>query len=302
MRRSCVLAAAALATALALGAAAPGQAPEVRIGVIQSLFRDIPDPLAQALLQPFRALLKIQTGMTSKISRAADAETLGKQLNDGKVDFAVFHGFELAWARQKFPDLRPLMIAVNKHRHLYAHLIVRTDNKAKSLADLRDTTFGLPFRTKEHCRLFLDRLCEKQDATAATFFAKVVHPITVEDALDDVIRGKLDATLVDGVAWEAYAALKPGCCNRLKCITLSAAFPASVLAYKRNGNVSSSVLKQFSEGLIAANRNARGRELLNLWKLTAFEPIPTNYQQSLDHILSVYPQQSEPAAADDNER
>ena len=47
-----------------------------------------------------------------------------------------------------------------------------------------------------------------------------------------------------------------------------------MLAYKQGGGVSPSVLKQFNDGMLAANRTARGRELLNLWKLTAFEPIP----------------------------
>jgi ABC-type phosphate/phosphonate transport system substrate-binding protein len=302
MTRRSWLVAVAATLAASLGAAAAGQPPaqEVRIGVIQSLFRDIPDPLAQALLLPFRSLLKNQTGMTGKITRAADAETLGKQLDDGTVDFAVFHGFELAWAQQKFPNLRPLMIAINKHRHLRAHLVVRNDSKAKALDDLRGSEFGLPVRSKEHCRLFIDRLCEKQDATTATFFAKVIHPATVEDALDDVVRGKLAVTVVDGNAWEAYRALKPGCCVRLKCIALSEPFPASVLAYKGNGTVSPSVLKHFSEGLIAANRNVRGRELLNLWKLTAFEAVPPTYQQSLEHILSAYPpQQPAPVATVD---
>ncbi len=294
-----VTAALVLAAALALAPASPGQTPasEVRIGVCQTLFRDIPEPLAQALLQPFRVLLKSQTGLTGKISRAADAETLGKQLNDGKVDFAVFHGFELAWAQQKFPGIRPLMIAINKHRLLRAHLIVRGDSKAKDLQDLRGTTFGLPKLTKEHCRLFVDRQCEKQDATMATFFGKVVRSFTVEDALDDVIRGKLTATVVDGVAWEAYLALKPGCGQRLKCLALSDVFPASVLAYKHNGPVNAATLRQFNDGMLAANRNTRGRELLNLWKLTAFEPVPANYQQTLDHIAAVYPQQVEAAAA-----
>jgi ABC-type phosphate/phosphonate transport system substrate-binding protein len=288
----------ALAAGLALGPAAPGQSPatEIRIGVVQTLFRDIPEPLAQALLQPFRVLLKSQTGMTGKISRAADAETLGKQLYDGKVDFAVFHGFELAWAQQKFPGLRPLMIAINKHRLQRAHLIVRSDSKAKHFEELRGTTFGLPIRTQEHCRLYVDRLCEKNEATTATFFDKVVRPLTVEDGLDDVVRGKLAATVVDGVAWEAYVALKPGCGNRLKCLALSDVFPASVLAYKHNGPVSAATLRQFSDGMLAANRNVRGRELLNLWKLTAFEPVPANYQQTLDHILSVYPPQVETPA------
>jgi ABC-type phosphate/phosphonate transport system substrate-binding protein len=294
MRRTWLFAAsAALATALALGATAPARTPttQIRIGVIQSLFRDIPDPLAQVLMHPFRVLLKSQTGMTCKITRAADPEALGKQLNDGRIDFAVCHGFELAWAQQKYPNLRPLLIAVNKHRQLYARLIVRTDSTAKSLDDLHGTKFGLPIGSKEHCRLFLDRQCEKQDTTAETFFDQVVRPPNMEDALDDVIRGKIAATVVDGVAWDAYAALKPGCCNRLKCIAVSEAFPASVLAYKQHG-VDPGVLKQFQDGMLAANRNVRGRELLNLWKLTAFEPVPANYQQSLDHILSVYPPQA----------
>jgi ABC-type phosphate/phosphonate transport system substrate-binding protein len=297
-RRVWLVAVAALAAALAPGAV-PAQtpAPEVRIGVIQSLFRDIPEPLAEVLLQPFRVLLKNQTGLTSRISRAADADTLGKQLHDGKVDFAVFHGFELAWAQQKFPDLRPLMIAVNKHRELRAHLIVRNDSTAKVPADLRGAVVGVPVRNKEHCRIFLDGLCEKQSASIETFFEKVVRPASPEDALDDVIRGKLAAAVVDGVAWEAYAAIKPGCCNRLKCLTLSEAFPASVLAYSRKGGVSAALLKQFSDGMLAANRNARGKELLHLWKLTAFEPVPANYQQSLEHILSIYPPQQPAAAA-----
>jgi ABC-type phosphate/phosphonate transport system substrate-binding protein len=300
MKRACVgtIVAALICGGMLGSAAAQTQAPEIRIGVIQSLFRDIPEPMVPLLLTPFKVLLKNQTGMTGVISRVSDAENLGKQLNEGKVDFAVFHGFELAWAQQKYPNLKPLMIAVNKHRLLYAHLIVRNDSTAAALTDLRGTTFGVPFQSKEHCRLFLERQCEKLETTPDTFFDKVVRSPNIVDALDDVLRGKLAGTVVDGTAWEAYGSLKPGCWNRLKCIHLSDAFPAPVVAYKQNG-IDPSILKRFNDGMLAANNNIRGRELLNLWRLSAFEPIPPDYQQTLDHILGVYPPPETPTAVHD---
>ena len=51
----------------------------------------------------------------------------------------------------------------------------------------------LPYRSREHCYLVLDRHCEKIGCTPGKFFAKVVKHGNVEDALDDVVRGEVDA-------------------------------------------------------------------------------------------------------------
>src|SRR6202035_1873398 len=85
---------------------------QLHIGLINTLFRDVPKPLACALMQPFRSLVETQTGLDGRLTTAEDALSLGRQLAEDKVQLGVFQGIEFAWARQKYPDLRPLMIVV----------------------------------------------------------------------------------------------------------------------------------------------------------------------------------------------
>ena len=85
----------------------------VRIGVVSSLFRDVPEPLAQAMLRPMKSLIETQTGLQGDVTRAGDAFELGQKLSEDKIQLGVFHGFEFAWYRLKFPKLQPLVIAVN---------------------------------------------------------------------------------------------------------------------------------------------------------------------------------------------
>src|SRR4051812_26542990 len=82
----------------------------VRIGLVGSLFRDTSEPMVKVMLGPFKALMESQTGARSELVVVKEVDGLGTQLNDGKVQLAVFHGFEFAWARLKYPELRPLMI------------------------------------------------------------------------------------------------------------------------------------------------------------------------------------------------
>src|SRR5437016_55153 len=86
---------------------------------------------------------------------------------------------------------------------------------------------GTARRSREHCRLFLERGCRACGAEPQGFFAKVVTPANVEDALDDVIRGKVQVAVVDGVSLECYEQVKSGCFARLKVLTRSAIFPAA---------------------------------------------------------------------------
>src|SRR5581483_3695979 len=86
----------------------------VRIGMIDSLFRDIPESTVLAMMQPFQVLMETQTGVSGRLVPSGGAHALGLDLAEDRVQLGVFHGIEFAWARQKFPDLRPLMIAINE--------------------------------------------------------------------------------------------------------------------------------------------------------------------------------------------
>src|SRR5690349_16551984 len=105
----CLVALSLAAPAIPLAAAAKTQDP-VRIGMVSSFFHDIPPALIDFLGGPFKTLVKEFTGLEGNLQPGGDVFEVGKKLFDKNLDLAVFHGFEYGWARQKFPELRPLTI------------------------------------------------------------------------------------------------------------------------------------------------------------------------------------------------
>ena len=85
----------------------------VRVGIMRTVFRDACRLSIAAQLQPIKALMDAQTGLDSQLSVVNDSDELGAALMYGKVDFGVFYGHEFAWARQKYPELKPLVVTVS---------------------------------------------------------------------------------------------------------------------------------------------------------------------------------------------
>src|SRR5579875_2814158 len=142
----------------------------VRIGLIRSLFRDTSEPLMQVIMRPFKSLMEAQTGVQGQLVAGGDANDLAQRLKSGDCQLGIFHGFEFAWARQTVPELKPLLIAVpplapsrmergGGGPYLRAHLVVAAEGSAKSVADLKGQVIALPYMSREHCRLFLERRC-----------------------------------------------------------------------------------------------------------------------------------------------
>jgi ABC-type phosphate/phosphonate transport system substrate-binding protein len=261
----------------------------VRIGMVGTLFNDIPPALIDFAGGPFKMLMKEFTGLDGQLIVGGDAFEVGKKLMDKKLDLAVFHGFEFGWARQRHPELRPLTIAVSKHRVVHAFLVVRADSDIKTLSELKGKNVGFPRKSKEHCRQFMERGClECGQCNAKTFFGQVQTPANVDDALDDILRGKLHAVITDGLSLEEYEQIKPGCHARLKTIKQSEPFPPAVIAYC-DGALDAVTLQKFRDGMISANLAPRGRDMMSIFKMTAFETVPVTYDQMVADILRHYP-------------
>src|SRR5437867_3290777 len=64
---------------------APQQAAAVEIGMAQTMFVDVPQPLVDILTYPFAGLMKEFTGLDGKLSVGGDAFTLAQKLKDNKV-------------------------------------------------------------------------------------------------------------------------------------------------------------------------------------------------------------------------
>ncbi len=273
----------------------------VKIGMVETFFQDVPKSTLDWLPFPFNLLMKEQTGLEGKLLIGGDYHHVAKLLNDKTIDLGVFHGFEFAWAQSRFPNLRPLMIAIYKQHGLRANLVVLKDHPAKSFDDLKGKDLALPMNSKGHCRVFLDRSCRTcAQAEPKDFFKQITRPDNVLVGLDDVVDGKVQAAVVDSESLEIYQNLKPGYGCMLKVAVRSVLFPSAVLAY-RPGTVAAPVLEQIREGMTKANESVRSRDLMLMFKIGAFEPPPDNYSQLLADIMKVYPA-PEPAAVDSREK
>jgi ABC-type phosphate/phosphonate transport system substrate-binding protein len=281
-----LLAGAGLSTSA--GAADLGDPNLVKIGMVSSLFNDVPQPIVNILMPPFKGLIKQFTGLDGDVLVGGDVYDMARQVAQDKIHLAVFHGVEFGWAQQKYPELRPLMIAINKHRTLQAHVIVAREGAVAEFADLKGKSLAIPLRTKEHCRMFVEKCCTGCGSGTQSYFSEVARPLNVESALDDVLSGRYGAAVVDTVSWENYEDVKPGCHKRLKALKTSEIFPSAVIAY-REGGLGEQTLTRFRTGMQSANKNERGRDLMTLWKISAFEPVPQEYTQTVADIIHAYP-------------
>jgi ABC-type phosphate/phosphonate transport system substrate-binding protein len=295
LRRTCLATAGAvLLLSIALAPAVPARggssasSTTVRIGLVGTLFRDTPEPMVQLMIRPFKSLLESQTGVVGQVVASGDAETLGRQIKDDQVQLGVFHGVEFAWARAKNPDLKPLLIAVNENRFLKAVLVVRKDCPAKCAADLHGKGIALPRLSREHCRLFLERRCVRRGCKIENSPGEITNAGDVEDALDAVVDSQIPAAVVDTVALDGYAKLKPGRGAKLRTLQQSETFPCAVVAYMP-GVLPDSLLERFREGMIGAKENPRGKQLLELCRITRFEAVPAEYEHMLTEIAKAYP-------------
>src|SRR5438876_9420971 len=99
----------------------------LRVAVGDSFFYDMSSGLIKNVTEPFGQVMRETSGLKGDMVTGGDAFSVATQLNDNKVQLAVFHGLEFAWVKQKHGDLRPLMIAV-KDLPIRANVVVRKDS------------------------------------------------------------------------------------------------------------------------------------------------------------------------------
>ncbi len=278
--------------ALGFTIAAPvavAQTAPIKIGLVRAFFNDLDDTLVEIANEPFGILMKQATGLEGTLTSKDQAAEVARKLNDGELQVAVLHGHEFAWAQQKYPKLTPLMIAVNKYYDVKAYVIVAKDSKFAAIADLRGKTLDLPIQTKEHCHVFLQKNCGDNAGAWQTFFKAVPRSKSSIQAMDDICRGKVDAVIVDTIALEFYKEIKgPFFDKNLRVLAQSESFPSPVIVVKE-GTLDKATLAKFRDGLANAHKLEDTRDVLSMWQIKGFEPIPENYGKLLTDTLKAYP-------------
>jgi ABC-type phosphate/phosphonate transport system substrate-binding protein len=262
---------------------------KIKIGMAKSFFNDLHPAIIDIATAPFPKLLKDVAGFNGSLDHEQDAFGTAAQLAKGQLDFGVFHGHEFAWVQKKHPELVPLLVVVNRQHEVRAFVIVHQKSTFKTVADLRGKTIDVPEGGKEHCRIFLCRKCSDNANKLIPNFASLVKSKTPYGSMDQVARGKADAALVDTISLNFYKDAKKAVFeNNLRVLEQSEVFPAAVIAYKK-GALKEATIKQFSGALVNAHQNPAGKDMMQMWGIEGFEPVPANYSKSLEEVIKLYP-------------
>ena len=166
--------------------------PEVlHIGFVDSLLQEASPTQRKLLGSEFSDLVQKFTGCKSVVLQGINPATAAQQLGKGKWHLGVFHGVEFSWLQAKHPQLRPLMATTTAVSPVRALLVVKKDGGIGSFADLKGKNISM--LQILHCRLFAD----KATGGGGKYFADVLKTRNVEEALDNILLGKVQGAVVD---------------------------------------------------------------------------------------------------------
>lgn len=307
MVRVCGLAAgvALIAVAVAGGQNAPPNPPpnpppraqEVRIGFPEALFKDVPKPLIQAAAIPFQKMIQKEIEMNGTLNIVPDYLALANDLNSGKIDIAVFHGFEYAWVKHHL-GFEPIVITNPSCGKVQACLVVNKNCKAKNVGQLKGACVAVPKGSKAHCQMFLDYIREKEKVRAGDCCPRPLKAegLTPEEVLDEVVSGTCEAALVDIASFQNYQSFKPGLGAQLKVMAESELLPSAVVVV-RKGALTPAQVKKVRDGLLNCNKTSAGRAFTLFWQLNGFKEVSDAYLQLLEKTLRDYPPPPQVAVA-----
>jgi ABC-type phosphate/phosphonate transport system substrate-binding protein len=265
----------------------------LRIGIPDTFYHDMSPALIRQVTDPFADVLRETTGLKGEPVTGGTPMAVAAKLHDGKLQMAVLHAFEFAWARAKYADLEPMMLAARTTKDYRACVLVRKEGGPASFADLKGKELAVPKRTKEGCRRFIAELCKANGVRQPSeYFSQIVHPTDLETGLDNLARGKYPAVLVDSGGQDFYKDLKPGVFARFKVLVQSEPFAPLVVVYYK-GALPDATLTRIRNGLRAAAKTETGRDMMKTWHIGSFDAVPADFAQTVAATLKRYPPPAE---------
>ena len=265
----------------------PANPQEVRIGFPDALFKDVPRPLINAAVVPFQKIMLREIGLHGTMKLCPDYAGLAADLKNGKIDLAVFHGFEYAWVKDQ-PGLVPIVITKPSCGKVQACIVVHANSKAQKPQDLKGACVGLPKGTKAHCSMYLKFLHDTAEIAAGDCCPVPCKGLTPDEVLDEVVTGKCEAALVDIANFQNYQKYKPGLGRQLKLLAESEVLPPAVVVC-REGALTPAQIKKVRDGLVNCVRTPTGRAFTMFWQLDGFTDVTDAYLRALDKTLKSYP-------------
>jgi ABC-type phosphate/phosphonate transport system substrate-binding protein len=264
--------------------------PTLRIGTSCNLLRgaNSEELAGLALVKHF---FKTETGLDNDLVPQDSWRELAAKLAAKELPLGVFEGYEFAWAQARHPELKPLMLAVKGARYPVACVVVRKDDSARDFGDLAGRPAAVPATSRGFPSFFVERQAHNQGKTPAEFFGKISVAETLEIAVDEVVDKTASAAVVDRSGLEAYRQMKPGRFGMLREVAYSDPVLPVIIAWVPSA-ADQATIDRFRNGLLRASRQERGRMLLALFRLTALEDVPPDFDQMLAATRKAFPEEA----------
>jgi ABC-type phosphate/phosphonate transport system substrate-binding protein len=274
-------------TALMVATAPAEPAPKtIKIGTTGSLAAGTSGGDEKGALNTLHDFIKSETGYENEIVDHHGWRELAERMEKGEDQIGVFPGYELAWAREKYPKLQPLAVAETGRPYQQIFIVTAKDSKATGIGDLKGKKIGMPREGQGYPLLVLQTLAKE---APKSYFGEVKFYDNAEEAIDDAVDGVVDAVAVDLTQVDAFKRRKPARFARLKDLAKAKPVPNTTIVYYE-GKLDGTTLANFRDGLVNANKKERGRSLLSYFKLTGFVLPPHNFDGMLTQTRAEYPE------------
>ncbi len=257
----------------------------IQLGMPESIFQGIPEWQRKLGVGPFLKMMKQQTGFDGNVNFAPDAMTLAEMINGGKVHIGVFQGHEFAFAKNKYPELMPIMVA-SPLQPSQAFCVVRWNCKAQNIGGLMHHKISLPPIHRDYCEMFLAK--QKEDHMKGKTFAGQLTASEAAEAIQDVIDEKCGCTIVDCATINFFQRVYPGQFKNVKILCQSDPLPNGCIVVKKDA-LNGQMIAKIRQALMNAPNDPIGKPMLATWKLKGFEKVPDDYDLQLKKVLKTYP-------------
>lgn len=251
------------------------------VGLADTVFAGQSKEKIVAQIKPFSAIVEKETGTPAEF-KVVDLATLDKEFASGKIPLVFVTGLEYGWLKAAGQKITPLIIVDNDPGATATTLLVPQTSsvtKWEELEGKKVATDKFPFLSQ----YFLKATMKKE---AGSFF-KLEAKANADDAIESVLDKESEGVIVTGLGWNTFQERKPGRAKRLKPILTSPEFPAA--AFVAHGNTDKGIVKKFEQAMLNAAKDTEGKQVLTLYKLKGFKPLPADYEKQVEEIVKKYP-------------
>lgn len=208
----------------------------------------------------------------------------------GKLHLAVFNGLEYGWLKELTRGRVKTLVSSDQKVQVvqYEQLMVR-NGFAQTIGQLRGKSLILYQDPYPSLTIYLNQLRTKSGPTLLD--QRLPEVANGSLALEAVIRGDADATIVDLYTLQGYQHVRPGRVARLQVLSHSAAYPLAPVfgeeqvVNKLRPNLWRDVQKSMSE----IHRNPDAKAFLDTWRVKRFKPPTDEFEEQAVKAAQDFP-------------